>query len=246
MSGHSKWAQIKRKKGAADQKRGQIFTKIGRLISLAAKEGGGDHETNFKLRLAIQKAKEVNMPKESIERAIKRGTGELGGEKIEEVIYEASGPSGIALIIEAVTDNRNRTTAEIRNILNRHRGKMAGAGSFKWLFEQNGLIRIKGSGEELELKIIDIGAEDFEEDEGEILIYTKPQELFNIKKQLENEGIEVISSEISLEPKEIIKIENQDDAETILKLMEDLENNDDVTKVYSNFDIKEEIIEKIS
>jgi len=246
MSGHSKWAQIKRKKGVADQRRGQIFTKIGRLISLAAKEGGGDPETNFKLRLAVQKAKEVNMPKESIERAIKRGTGELSGEKIEEITYEATGPAGIALIIQGVTDNRNRTTSEVRNILTRYGGKMAGKGAFAWLFEQRGLIRVEGQGEEIELKIIDSGAEDFQEEDGGILVYTKPKDLFKIRKKLEEEGLKVVSAELSWEPKETVKITDQKEAESILKLMDALEESDDITHVYANFDIEDKIMEEIS
>lgn len=243
MSGHSKWAQIKRKKGVADIKRGQLFTKVGRMITLAAREGGGSPETNFKLRLAIQKAKEVNMPKESIGRAIKRGTGEIEGEKIEEITYEATGPGGIALIIEALTDNRNRTTSEIRNILARHGGKIAGQGAFRWLFEQKGLIRVSGKGEEVELKVIDAGAQDFVEEEEELLVYTKPQDLFKVRKNLEREGLKVLTAELSLEPKEPLKITDKKIAEQILKLMEALEAQSDVARVYSNFDIEEKLME---
>ncbi len=246
MSGHSKWAQIKRKKGVTDQKRGQVFTKIGRMISLAAREKGGDPETNFKLRLAVQKAKEANMPKESIDKAIQRGSGKEGANMIEEVSYEASGPAGTALIIEVLTDNRNRSTPEIRNILTRHGGRMTGGSSFSWLFEQKGLIRVSGTGEDIELKIIDAGAEDFQEEGGEILVYVKPNELFNIKKSLEEQGIKVISSELSLEPKETIKITDKKTAENILKLMEELEMTDDVNKVYSNFDIDEELLKDLT
>lgn len=246
MSGHSKWAQIKRKKGVADQKRGQVFTKIGRMISLAAREKGGDPETNFKLRLAVQKAKEANMPKDSIDKAIQRGTGKEGGEKLEEITYEASGPAGVALIIEIVTDNRNRTTSEVRNILTRHGGKMTGGSSFSWLFQPKGLIRVSGTGEEIEMKIIDSGALDFQEEDGGILVYTKPNELFNIRKALEEQGIKIISAELSLEPKETLKITDKKTAESILKLMDELENSDDVSKVYSNFDIDEELIKDLT
>jgi YebC/PmpR family DNA-binding regulatory protein len=245
MSGHSKWAQIKRKKGVADIKRGQIFTKVGRMITLSARDGGADPESNFKLRLAIQKAKEVNMPKDSIERAIKKGAGQKGGEKIEEVSYEAFGPVGIALIIEAVTDNRNRTTPEIRNILVRHSGRMAGGGSLSWMFKQKGIIRVGGASEDTEMKIIDAGAEDFSEEDGEILVYTLPSELFKVRKNLEDNEIKVISAELSLEPKEMVKITDKKQAEAILKLMEELESSDDVTKVYSNFDIEEGLMEDL-
>jgi YebC/PmpR family DNA-binding regulatory protein len=246
MSGHSKWARIKRKKGVADVKRGQVFTKIGRIITLAAHEGGDDPETNFKLRLAIQKAKEVNMPKDSIDRAVKRGTGKLEGQKIEKVSYEAFGPSGIALIIEVLTDNRNRVVSEIRNILSQHGGSMSKGGSFSWMFKQKGLIRVEGTGEEIELKIIDTGAEDFQEEGGEILVYTKPNDLFNIRKKLEEQGVKVISAELSLEPKKTIKITDKKTTLVILKLMETLENCDDVVKVYSNFDIEERIMETLA
>jgi len=246
MSGHSKWAQIKRKKGVADQKRGQVFTKIGRMISLTAREKGGDPETNFKLRLAVQKAKEANMPKESIDKAIQRGAGKEGAETIEEIPYEASGPAGIALIIETLTDNHNRTTSEVRNILAHHGGRMTGGSSFAWLFDKKGLIRVKGAGQDTELKIIDAGALDFQEEDGEILVYTKPNELFNVRKSLEEQGVKVISAELSLESKETIKITDKKTAGNILKLMEDLEASDDVNKVYSNFDIEESLMKELS
>lgn len=246
MSGHSKWAQIKRKKGVTDQKRGQVFTKIGRMVSIAAHEKGGDPETNFKLRLAVQKAKEANMPKDSIDKAIQRGAGKEGVDTIEEVSYEVSGPAGTALVIEVLTDNRNRSASEIRNILMRHGSKMTGGSSFSWLFEQKGLIRVQGTGEDIELKIIDAGAEDFQEEDGEILVYTKPNELFNIRKSLEEQGDKVISSELSLEPKETVKITDKKTAENILKLMEELEASDDVNKVYSNFDIEESLMEDLT
>lgn len=245
MSGHSKWAQIKRKKGVADVKRGQVFTKIGRMITLAARENGNDPESNFKLRLAVQKAKEVNMPKESIDRAIKRGVGNLEGEKIEEVSYEAFGPGGTALIIEVLTDNRNRTTPEIKNILARHSGRMGGGSSFSWMFEKKGIIHVEGHSEEIEMKIIDSGAEDFQEEEDEIVVYTKPNELFSLRKKLEEQGIKIISAELSLEPKEPIKITDKKTALSILKLMEELESCDDIIKIYSNFDIEEGLMENL-
>ena len=245
MSGHSKWSQIKRKKGVADQKRGQVFTKVGRMITLAAREGGGDPENNFKLRLAIQKAKEVNMPKDSIDRAVSRGSGKSEGD-LEEISYEAFGPGGTAIIIESLTDNRNRTIPEIRNILSKHNGRMGGGNSFSWMFEKKGIIRVKGKGEEIEMKIIDSGADDFQEEDSEIVVYTKPKELFNIRKKLEDQGVKIILSELSLEPKESIKITDKKTAESILKLMEDLDACDDVTKVYSNFDIEENLMESLT
>jgi YebC/PmpR family DNA-binding regulatory protein len=245
MSGHSKWSQIKRKKGVTDQKRGQIFTKIGRMITLASREGGADPESNFKLRLAIQKAKEVNMSKDGIDRAIKKGTGKLEGLKIEQISYEASGPAKTALIIEAVTDNRNRTTSEIRNVLVRHGARMAESGSFSWLFQQKGIIHVSGSGEEAELKIIDAEPLDFQEEDGEIVVYTKPNELFNIRTKLEEKGLEILLAELSLEPKETLKITDKKIAKSILKLVEELESSDDITIVYSNFDIDEKLMEEI-
>ena len=187
MSGHSHFSSIKRDKEITDKKRGKIFSKFSRMVSIAAKEGGKDPQTNAKLQTAIQKAKEVNMPKENIERAIKKGTGELAGENLEEVSYEGFGPGGIALIIDGITDNSNRTLGEIKSILNQNGGKMAGEGAVRWMFERKGVITISGNGkskEDLELMAIELGADDVKTSGENIDIYTKPEDLEKVKKSL--------------------------------------------------------------
>jgi len=243
MSGHSHWHQIRHKKGAADIKKGKIFSKIARMITVAAKEKGGDPETNPKLRLAIEKAREVNMPKENIEKAIKRGTGELEGTKIEEVTYEAYGPGGIALIIETITDNKNRTISEIKHILSKFGAKLADPGSVSYLFEKKGVITLKkekpeASTEEIELLAIENGAEDIKTRNGYLEIQTKPENLENLKQKIEE----------NLKPESPIKIESvsldwiaqnyleTDDKtkEQLEKLFEALDENDDVQEIYSN------------
>lgn len=247
MSGHSHWSQIRFKKEISDARRGQLFTKLANAITIAAREGGKDPQTNFKLRVAIEKAREQNMPRENIERAIKRGTGEIEGAKIEEVTYEGYGPSGLALIINILSDNKNRALNEIRNILSRFGGKLAESGSVSYLFEQKGLIRVEikdKDREEIELMAIEAGAEDFEEDEM-LLIWTKPNQLFQVKKALEEKGIKITSASLSLEPKTPVKITDESKALKILKLMDALDECQDVANVYSNFDIPSELIKKI-
>lgn len=248
MSGHSKWSQIKHKKAITDAQKGKIFTKLGNALTIAAREGGGDPEANFKLKAVIEKARSENMPSQNIERAIKRGTGEIEGAKIEEVTYEGYGPAGAALIIEVVTDNKNRAVNEIRNILSRFGGKLGEPGSVSYLFQQKGVIRIEienKNREELELEIIDAGAEDFEEEDGTILIYTKPQELFKVKKILEEKGIKISSATLSMEPKSPVKIVDEQKAKQILKLLDALDESQDVSNIYSNFDVQDELIKKI-
>jgi len=233
MSGHSHFRTIQHKKQAEDQKRGKIFSKFSRLISLAAKEGG-DPETNFKLKQAIEAAKRFNMPKDNIERAIKRGTGEIEGEKLEEVVYEAFGPNGAVIIIEAITDNKNRTLGDIKQILQKHGGKLANEGSVKWLFEKKGIITIKGNQnkEELELIAIEAGAEETKW-EGEFLeIHTKPEDLKKTKEALEQKDIEINSSSLGWIPKE----EKQEQGNACQKLFEDLLENESVQEVYSNIE----------
>ena len=243
MSGHSKWANIRFRKEIADKRKGKIFTKLAQQITVAAKEG-----SEIKLKLAIEKAKQANLPSENIERAIKRGRGELGGAKLEEVTYEAIGPEGIAILISATTDNKNRTSQEVRNVLEKNGAKMAGAGSVRWMFEQKGIIRIDAKSqdkEELELLAIDAGADDVREEEDEILVYTKPENLESVKKNLETEKLSITNYEISVEPKNSVKINNLETAKKILKLMDEIDNLDEVTSVSSNFDIPEEIIKNI-
>ena len=247
MSGHSKWSQIKHKKAITDAKKGQIFTKLANAITIAAREGG-DPETNFKLKTAIEKARSFNMPSENIERAIKRGTGEMQGAAINEAIYEAIGPAGTAFLIKTISDNKNRTLGEIRQILSRFGGKLA-EGGVKHLFIPKGVITVETKEllpeekETIELKIIDAGAEDFEEEEKMITIYTKPEELSQIKKNLEEQNIKTTQAEISLEPKMVMKIENEDEVKKVLALMEALDECQDVIAVYANFDISQKIME---
>jgi len=232
MSGHSHWASIKHKKGAADEKRGKVFSKISKMISIAAKQGGGDPEANSKLRLAVEQAKQANMPKDNIERAIKKGTGELEGEKLEQVVFEAYGPGKTAIIIEGITDNKNRTLSEIKQILNQNKGKLADEGSVKWLFERKGAIIInKENTEELELIVIEAGAEDINEHDKFLEIYTKPEDLEKVKKNLEEKGIKPESVSLDWVAKE--NIENKE-KEACEKLFEALDNNDAVQDIYSN------------
>lgn len=243
MSGHSHWAGIKHKKQAEDQKRGKIFSKLSRMISVAAREGA-DPEMNPKLRQALEEAKAFNMPKENIERAIKRGTGELEGAKLEEVSYEAFGPGGVAIIIEGITDNKNRTFQEVKQILQKYSGKLAESGAVKWLFARKGAITINPniqnsmSKEDLELKAIEAGAEDiyWHKTEDLLDIYTKPEELDKVKKNLEAQGIKIESASLDWVPREPIEV-NDKDREELTKLFEELDENDAVQNIYSTLEI---------
>ncbi len=239
MSGHSKWSKIKHQKAITDVQKGKIFSKIAKIIAVAARDDG-DPEMNSKLRIAIEKAQSVNMPRGNIERAIKKGTGKLGGEKIEEVVYEAYGPSGIALIIEAITDNKNRTLSEIKNILGKHSGRLGDAGSVKWLFEKRGVLELEISKEDnlndLEMEIIDAGAEDIKKRDNILEIQTKPTELNNIKNNLETKGIKVESANLEWMPKNPVKIEDEKNKIQIEKLFEALDEQNDIQEIYSNLE----------
>lgn len=244
MSGHSKWSQIKHKKALTDAKKGKAFSKLARLVSVAARERGGDPGTNPALRLTIEKAKSLNMPQENIERAIKRGTGKIEGAKIEEFLYEAYGPGGIALIIQGITDNKNRTLGEIKNILSQHNGKLSGTGSVNYLFGQKGTIILKTEEqhqkkEDLELMAIEAGAEDFKwktiDNENYLEIYTKPADLEKVKIFLQEKGIEIGSTSIDLVPKTEIEIKDKKNKAEIEKLLEALEEQDDINEIYSNY-----------
>jgi YebC/PmpR family DNA-binding regulatory protein len=248
MSGHSKWSTIKRQKGAADAKRGQTFTKLANAISIAARSGG-DPEMNFKLRLTIDKARQANMPKDNIERAIKRGTGELGGERIEDVLYEAYGPGGIALLIEAATDNRNRASSSIRAILNKYDGKLAESGAVAFQFKQRGIVTVNladKSLEEAEMIVIDSGAEDYEAQDNTLLVYTDPKETEKVRQSLIAGGLDVADTSLSWEPTAMIEISDPKKASSLLKMMDALEELDDVGSVSGNFDIPESIIKEIN
>lgn len=248
MSGHSKWSKIKRKKASADAKRGRLFTKVIREITVAARHGGGDPNSNPRLRQAIDEARGLNMPNENIERAVKRGTGELEGQALEEVTYEAYGPCGVALLIEAVTDNRNRTTGEIRHLLTRHNGSLGSKGSVAWQFHAQGLISIDASKYE-EDRIIALalegGATDIKTEEGLYQVITSLENFGSIKDLMQNNSIEIDSSELTKIPQSTVPL-NEKDATKVLKLYESLDELDDIQNVYGNFDISEAVMEKIS
>ncbi len=247
MSGHSKWHNIAAKKTAEDKKRGKLFSKLIREITVAAKMGGGDPETNPRLRLAIERAKEANMPSENIKKAIQRGTGELEGEKYEEIVYEGYGPGSVAIYIEALTDNKNRTTAEIRRIFNENGGNLGENGCVSWIFEKKGSIKVDPSLSEDDLLLLaaEAGAEDVKRDGEDLYVYTSPGDLFKVKSKLEESGIKIISSELTMIPKNFVKVEGEK-ARSLLKLITELEDHDDVQKVYSNFEISDEEMEKIA
>lgn len=242
MSGHSKWATTKRRKGAVDQKRSNVFTKLTNGITVAARKGGSDPAMNFSLRLAIDRAKEANMPKENIERAIKRGSGELAGEYLEEVAYEGFGPGKIAIIIECLTPNKNRTVSEIKHILEKHGGALAGPGAVAWMFEKKGVITINKklltiNKDALELKIIDVGVDDIEEDEEEIVVYTKPENLEKVKENLDKEavdwGIKIESANQELVAREKVEVADEIN-EKLNALFEELEEQQEVSEYYTN------------
>ncbi|MCD6454811.1 MAG: YebC/PmpR family DNA-binding transcriptional regulator [Candidatus Aminicenantes bacterium] len=249
MSGHSKWHSIRHKKAVVDAKRGKLFTKLIREIIIAARMGGGDPEKNPRLRKAIEAAKDANMPKDNIERAIKKGTGELEGEKFEEVTYEGYGPGGVAVFVEATTDNRNRTASEIRRIFSKHGGNLGESGCVAWMFKRKGYIVIEKDKAPSEEELFDIaveaGAEDVKDDESNFVILTAPEDLFEVVKSLEEKGIEIATKELGMIPDTYIKLQGKD-AQQMLKLMEELEDHDDVQHVWANFDIPEEEIEKFS
>ncbi len=248
MSGHSKWSTIKRKKSAQDAKRGKIFTKLIREITVAARMGGGDPAGNPRLRAAIASARAVNMPKNNIERAIKKGTGELAGYNFEEAIYEGYGPGGVAILIEALTDNRNRTTAELRYILSKHGGSLGEAGCVAWMFDKKGLIvfnRDEVDEDEIMEIALEAGAEDVKEENDQIEVVTLQSDFEEVKKAFEEQDIKYELAEISMIPQNTIKLDNKQ-AEQMLKLMDALEDSDDVQKVYANFDIDEKILESLS
>lgn len=248
MSGHSKWATIKRKKAKADAQRGKIFTRLIREITVASREGGGNPETNPRLRTAIDAAKAQNMPQDNIKKAIMRGTGELEGVHYEEVSYEGYGPSGVAILVEAVTDNRNRTTSEIRHIFSHHGGSLGDNGCVSWMFKEKGIIYVDRENvdeEKLLAAALDAGAEDVVVEDESYQIVVIPKELENVKAILKEDGIEFSSAELTKEPQSIVKV-GEKDAKTILKLMDELEEHDDVQDVHSNFDIPDEILEMYS
>ncbi|MCL4474576.1 MAG: YebC/PmpR family DNA-binding transcriptional regulator [Actinobacteria bacterium] len=248
MSGHSKWSSIKHKKGAADAKRGQLFSKLSRAITVAAKEGGGDPTGNATLATAIQKAKDNSMPKDNIERAIAKGAGGGEGANYETIMYEGYGPAGVAVLVEAMTDNRNRTAADIRNIFSRTNGKLGETGTVAWIFERKGSIVVDaGATDEdtLMTVAIDAGAEDVTQDENIYEIVTDPSDFMAVREALEAAGIPFTSAELAMLPKNTVQLE-MSDAKKMLRLMDALEESDDVQEVHANFDISEEILEALA
>ncbi len=246
MSGHSKWSQIKRQKGVADAKRGQLFTKLAREIAVAVRQGGIDQQNNFKLRLIIQKARDSNMPLENIDRAIKRASGGTDGAALAEVSYEGYGPSGSAIMVQVLTDNKNRTLAEVRNILNRGGGNLGETGSVTWLFEPRGVIIIDGTkenAEEVALFAIDAGAEDVKIEGTSLEVNTKPQDLEAVRKALEQRRVTISSSELSMVPKTMVKLDEKS-ALQALKLLDKLEELDEVQRVYTNADFPDDVVSK--
>jgi len=246
MSGHSKWASIKHKKAATDAKRGKLFTKLARAITVAAREGGGDPEGNATLATAIQKARDQSMPKENIQRAIDRGTGEgADGATIERILYEGYGPGGVAILVEALSDNRNRTGAEVRHAFDRHGGSLGEPNSVAWNFEKRGVILVDGGryDEDDLIVAIDAGAEDVIDDDGAFRILTAPADLVAVRAALDRAGIETVSSDLAMDPKNTVAVE-EGQAKTLLNLIEALEEHDDVDAVHANFDISEDVIER--
>jgi YebC/PmpR family DNA-binding regulatory protein len=246
MSGHNKWSTIKHKKGAADAKRGKIFTKIIKELTVAAKLGGGDPDGNPRLRTAIDKAKAENMPKDNVERAIKKGVGGLEGTNYEESVYEGYGPGGVAVLVEVMTDNRNRTVSDVRSIFTKCNGNMGEAGCVSWLFDKKGLILFPKDTDfdKLFEAAIEAGADDVSEEEEQIEVTTDPSSFIEVRDALEKAGFKYESAEITMIPQTMVKLEGKQ-AESMLKLMDRLEDNDDVQNVYANFDISAEDIEKM-
>ncbi|HWD85089.1 MAG TPA: YebC/PmpR family DNA-binding transcriptional regulator [Solirubrobacteraceae bacterium] len=248
MSGHSKWASIKHKKAVVDARRGQHFTKLTRAVTVAAREGGGDPEGNPSLALAIQKARDASMPKDNIERAIHKGTGEgLDADSFETVLYEGYGPGGVALLIEALTDNRNRTGADMRHLLGKHGGSLGEPGSVGYLFDKQGVIVVDGNryGEDDLIPAIDAGAEDIVEDEDVFEVITAPSDLTTVRQALEDAHVELDSVELTQRPKSRVPLEEAD-ATKLLRLIDALEDNDDVSAVHANYDVDADVLERIA
>jgi YebC/PmpR family DNA-binding regulatory protein len=246
MSGHNKWSTIKHKKGAADAKRGKVFTKIIKEISVAAKLGGGDPAANPRLRTAVDKAKAENMPKDNIERAIKKGTGGMEGVTYEEIIYEGYGPGGVAVLVEVMTDNRNRTVSDVRSIFTKNNGNMGEAGCVAWIFSKKGLIAFDKDidFEQLFEAAIEAGADDVAEEDEQFEVMTDPSSFIEVREALEAKGFKHANAEVTMIPQTMVALEGKQ-AESMLKLMDKLEDNDDVQNVYANFDISAEEMEKL-
>jgi YebC/PmpR family DNA-binding regulatory protein len=246
MSGHSKWASIKHQKGVADARRGQLFTKLAREIIVAVRQGGSNSDTNFRLRLAIQKARDNNMPLDNIERAVKRGSGEMEGATLTEMVLEGYGPSGAAILVQALSDNRNRTVQDIRNLFSRHGGNLGESGCVAWLFESKGLILIEAGDldtEELALQAIDAGAEDVKIEEDHIEIYTTPEDFMKVRGAMEKDGVTIASAEMSMIPQTTLDLDEKPALQN-LKLLNKLEELDEVQLVSSNVNFTDSVLEQ--
>jgi YebC/PmpR family DNA-binding regulatory protein len=250
MSGHSKWSSIKHKKGAADAKRGKLFSKLTRAIIVAAREGGGDPSGNLALQNAIEKARSYSMPKDNIDRAIAKGSGaDSDTSTFETVVYEGYGPSGVAVIVEALTDNRNRTASDVRHTFAKNDGNLGGSGAVAWLFERRGVVLVAATGvdeDELMLAAADAGADDVSEDGSSYQVLTAPEQLGAVREALEAAGFTIESSELTMLPKTTVEVADEGDAKKVLRLMDQLEDNDDVQDVFANFDIPEQVLEAVA
>jgi YebC/PmpR family DNA-binding regulatory protein len=250
VSGHSKWSSIKHKKGAADAKRGKLFSKLSRAIIVAAKEGGGDPDGNLALANAIEKARSYSMPKDNIDRAIAKGTGSgADSADYETIVYEGYGPEGVAVIVEALTDNRNRTGSEVRHLFAKHDGNLGGSGAVAWLFERRGLVLVPAEGvdeDELTLAAAEGGADDVALDGSTFQVSTDAESLSTVRSALEDAGFEVESAELTMVPKTTVEVADESAAKKILRLIDQLEDNDDVQDVYANFDIPERVLEAVA
>ncbi len=248
MSGHSKWASIKHKKAATDARRGQLFTKLARAITIAAREGGGDPEANFTLAAAVQKARDYSMPKDSIQRAIDRGTGAgADADTIERVVYEGYGPAGVAVLAEALTDNRNRTSADLRHIFDKNGGSLGEPGSVAWVFEKRGVAMVDADryGEDDLIPAIDAGAEDVTREGDSLKVVSPVESLAAVREALESSGVDIESAELTMEPKSVVEM-GDTDARAVMRLMEALDDHDDIEAVHANFDIPAEVLEEIA
>ena len=250
MSGHSKWHSIKHKKGAADAKRGKLFSKLSRAIIVAAKEGGGDPAGNLALQNAIEKARSYSMPKENIERAIARGSGaDADAAAFEPIVYEGYGPSGVAVLVEALTDNRNRTASEVRHVFTKNDGNLGTSGAVAWLFERRGVVLVAADGadeDELTLAAAEGGADDVARDGSSFQVVSAPESLPAVREAVEAAGFAIESAELTMVPKTTVEVEDESAAKKILRLMDALEENDDVQDVFSNFDIPERVLEAVA
>jgi len=250
LSGHSKWSSIKHKKGAADIKRGKLFSKLSRAIIVAAKEGGGDPANNLALQNAIEKAKSYSMPKDNIDRAIAKGSGaDADAEAFETIVYEGYGPEGVAVIVEALTDNRNRTAADVRHLFSKHGGNLGATGAVAWQFDRRGVVVVPADGvdeEELFLAAADGGADDIDRDGSVFQITSAPEQLSAVREAVEGAGFAVESAELMLVPKTTVAIDDETKARQVMRLIDALEENDDVQDVYANFDIPEQVLEAVA